>query len=277
MKPALVTDSNSQIPDSLRAQFDVRVVPIPVVVNDVDYLEGIDLDADGFYEFFADGNTPEVSTSQPSPGDFVAAYQRCIDRGHDEIVSVHVAEAFSGTINAARIAADLVDATVHLVDSATASFGVACCAWQAGLVRDAGGDATAMVAAAETTAERLHSVTALGAAALLDQSGRVDLDLSDDGIHMFTTGPGGAFDSIGTATTVDDVCDRVAGAMHLDGAPIRVALGVADASSLPYYGELEARLKERDDVIEILRYRIGPSVGALTGPGTAGGFWYAAD
>ncbi len=277
MKPALVTDSNSQLPAELRDRFAIEVVPITVIIDGTEYREGIDLDADGFYEFFADGHTPEVSTSQPSPGDFVAAYQRCIDRGHDEIVSVHVAEAFSGTINAARIGADLVDTRVHLVDSATASFGVACCAWQAGLARDAGGDAAGMVAAALATADRLHSVTALGAATLLDQSGRVDLDLSDDGIHMFTTGPGGAFDSIGTATSVDDVCDRVAGAMHLDGAPIRVALGVADASSLPYYGELEARLKERDDVVEILRYRIGPSVGALTGPGTAGGFWYAAD
>ena len=79
------------------------------------------------------------------------------------------------------------------------------------------------------------------------------------------------------ASTAEDVCDRLAAAMHLDGVPIRVALGVADASSLPYYEELETRLKERPDVVEILRYRIGPSVGALTGPGTAGGFWYAAE
>jgi len=277
MKPALVTDSNSQLPAELRDRFEVEVVPITVIIDGTEYLEGIDLDADGFYEFFAEGQTPEVSTSQPSPGAFVAAYQRCIDRGHDEIVSVHVAEGLSGTLNAARVGADLVEADVHLVDSGTASFGIACCVWQAGLDRDAGGDAAAMVAAAETTAARLHSVTALGAAKLLDQSGRLDLDLSDDGIHMFTTGPGGAFDSIGAATTADEVCDRLVAAMHLDGAAIRVALGMADASSLPYYEELEARLKERDDVAEILRYRIGPSVGALTGPGTAGGFWYAAD
>ena len=277
MNPALVTDSNSQLPPELRDRFDVEVVPITVIVDGVEYREGIDLDADGFYGFFDGGHTPEVSTSQPSPGEFAAAYQRCLDRGHTEIVSVHVTEGLSGTLNSARVAADLVDADVHLVDSATASFGIACCVWQAGLERAAGGDASAMVAAAAATAEKLHSVTALGAAKLLDQSGRVDLDFSDEGIHLFTTGPGGAFDSIGTASTAEDVCDRLAGAMHLDGAPIRVALGMADASSLPYYEELETRLKERPDVVEILRYRIGPSVGALTGPGTAGGFWYAAD
>ncbi len=252
-------------------------MPITVVIDGTEYREGVDLDADEFYDFFNTELAPEVSTSQPSPGEFVAAYQRCIDRGHDEIVSIHVAESFSGTINSARVAAAAVSAEVQLVDSDTASFGIACCVWQAGLAREADADAAAMVAAAKATAARLHSVTALGAARLLDQSGRLALDLSDDGIHLFTTGPGAAFDSIGTATTAEQVCDRLAAAMHLDGEPLRVALGMADASALPYYEELEARLKDRDDVVEILRYRIGPSVGALTGPGTAGGFWYPAD
>lgn len=67
-----------------------------------------------------------------------------------------------------------------------------------------------------------------------------------------------------------------AATMHHDGAAIRVALGVADATAAPYFQGLESRLADRDDVLEIVRYRIGPSVGAFTGPGTAGGFWYPA-
>ncbi|MFB0902524.1 MAG: DegV family protein, partial [Acidimicrobiales bacterium] len=74
MPPALVTDSNSQLPESLRVRYGIRVVPIPIMVNGINYREGVDLDADGFYDLFAHG-TPEVTTSQPSPGAFVEIYE----------------------------------------------------------------------------------------------------------------------------------------------------------------------------------------------------------
>ena len=118
-------------------------------------------------------------------------------------------------------------------------------------------------------------MTALAAADLLKR--RVDYEpATGDGIDVLRGGPGGSFASVGKANTVDDICDLMASTMHLDGEPIRIALGIADETAKPYYGGLESRLSERGDVVEIVRYRIGPSVGAFTGLGTAGGFWYRA-
>ena len=37
---------------------------------------------------------------------------------------------------------------------------------------------------------------------------------------------------------------------------------------------MEALLVDRPNVVDLVRYRVGPSVGAFTGPGAAGGFWY---
>jgi len=275
MRPALVTDSNSQLPESLRVRYGVRVVPIPVTVNGTSYLEGVDLDADGFYALFRDG-TPQVTTSQPSPGSFVETYQACVDAGHKQIISVHVGEALSGTLNSARIASGMVDADVRLVDSRTLSFGVSCCVWRAAHVLEAGGDVDDAVGAAEVLADELFSVTALGAAELLNASGRVDFDASARGVDVFRAGPDGRIDSVGVGHDVDQVTQLLANTMNLDGAPIRVALGIADASALPYYDGLEELLHQRPDVVEIVRYRIGPSVGAFTGLGTAGGFYYGA-
>ena len=275
MRPALVTDSNAQLPASLQERYGVRIVPIPVVVNGVEFLEGVDLSADAFYEHFA-GGTPEVSTSQPSPGAFVETYQACIDAGATQIVSVHVGEGFSGTLNSARIAAGMVDAEVFLVDSQTLSFGVSCCVWRAAQILETGGTIGDACAAAATTADELFSVTALGAADLLAASGRVDFESSGVGVDVYLAGPGGSFVSVGAGNTSDEVCDLMANTMHRDGAPIRVALGIADSSAAPYYQGLEQRLAGRADVVEIVRYRIGPSVGAFTGLGTAGGFWYPA-
>ena len=101
---AIVTDSNSQIPPELAATLGIVVVPLTVTVDGVAYREGVDIDADDFYARFETG-TPAVSTSQPSPGAFAAAYQALADSGADAIVSVHIGSSISGTVNSARLAA----------------------------------------------------------------------------------------------------------------------------------------------------------------------------
>ena len=105
-----------------------------VTIDGVEHHEGVDLDADGFYAHFADGHTPEVTTSQPSPGAFVEAYARLADRGCEEIWSIHIAEAMSGTVGAARIAArsDSPYPSTWSTPAAPAS-GWPTCVWAAGV------------------------------------------------------------------------------------------------------------------------------------------------
>jgi hypothetical protein len=148
--------------------------------------------------------------------------------------------------------------------------------WAAGLAIEAGADAAEAFAVADQTAGGLYSVTAVGAAELVNASGRVSLDESASGTDLFTANPAGEIEMLAAAHSVDEACDSIAAAMTLSGEPIRVALGIADKSAMPYWQGIEQRLEARDDVVEIVRYRIGPSVGAFFGPGTAGGFWYAA-
>ncbi len=133
----IVTDSNSQIPAELAARLGIVVVPLTVTVDGVDYQEGVDLDADQFYARFESG-TPQVSTSQPSPGAFAAAYQALADAGVEAIVSVHIGSAISGTVNSARLAAAGAPVPVRIVDTGSASFAIAFAAWEAAEAAAAG-------------------------------------------------------------------------------------------------------------------------------------------
>ena len=58
------------------------------------------------------------------------------------------------------------------------------------------------------------------------------------------------------------------------GTSLRVGMSVADAGTLPLVEALEALLRDAPEVRELIRYRVGPSVGAHTGPGTAGAMFY---
>jgi DegV family protein with EDD domain len=280
----LVTDSNAQLPPELAERFDVDVVPLTVTVDGVPYLEGVELDADRFYERFASGS-PAVTTSQPSPGRFGEVYRRAAEAGATEILSVHIGSSVSGTLNSARVAARTSPVPVRLVDTGTASFGVACCAWEAGEALAAGASVEEAASVAESLSARIGNVFVVGALDLLAAGGRlaagVDSGTADDADER-TPVPvlslvEGEVQVVGQAAELDQAAEVMADiVLGVEAARVKVAIGIADAAAAPLWAALESRLTGADRINEIIRYRVGPSVGAHTGPGTAGAFFYAA-
>ncbi len=271
----LVTDSTSQIPDVLVDRYDVRVVPILINVDGSEYREGVDLSADDFWDRFTDGRVPIVKTAQPSPGAFLSVYRELEESGVTEIISVHVGEDHSGTINSARLAAEMVDAEVFVVDSGTASFGVACCVWEAADAIAAGGSAAEAAKQATEIAPKIGTAFIIQALSFARSGGRFDPELpsGSDGVVVLA-GYGSALDVVAASTTVDGLCDQMIERFLAEGGPIRAGICLADPATLPFTLGLEQRLRDAEIDVEMVRYRVGPSIAAHTGPGTAGGFWY---
>ncbi len=271
----IVTDSNSQIPPELAATLGIVVVPLTVTVDGVAYLEGVDLDADDFYARFQSG-PPVVSTAQPSPGAFAAAYQSLADGGATAIVSVHIGAAISGTVNSARLAAQAAPVPVRIVDTGTASFAVAFCAWEAAEAASAGATVDEVVAAAERVSAGVGSVFVVGVLDLARAGGRLAAGADDAGepaIPVLTLA-GGAMRTVGHAADLDEAARIMAQHVRAGGTSLRVGISVADAGTLPLVEALEVLLRDAPEVRELIRYRVGPSVGAHTGPGTAGAMFY---
>jgi DegV family protein with EDD domain len=271
----LCTDSNAQLPRSLIDRYGVEVVPITVTIDGVDYLEGVDLDADDFYERFTGGATPQMSTAQPSPGRFADAYRRLSDRGASEVVSIHVGAAMSGTLNSARLAARDAPVKVHLVDSHTASFGVGCCVWEAAEALAAGATVREAIEVAQTLARSTGNVFVVGALDLVRRGGRLDPASapSSDAVPVLSL-VNGKVTVIATASDMVAATVAMAAYVRAWGTSLKVAIGVADRAGAPLSDALDAALDNAVEVRETLRYRIGPSVAVHTGPGTAGAFFF---
>ncbi len=129
MKPteetvAVVTDSTCDIPPALIREMGITVVPLTVTVGGKSYLDGVDLSPEEFYRLLAT-HPDNVSTSQPSVGDFVQAYTRLCS-STKSIVSLHISSKLSGTFNAAAAARDAVMARcqVEVIDTQSASLGL---------------------------------------------------------------------------------------------------------------------------------------------------------
>ena len=282
---ALVTDSASQLPPGLAAEFGVLVAPIIVNIDGVEYREGVDLTADDFWAQVSNGEVPEITTSQPSPGTFSEIYRSAVEQGATDIVSVHVGAEHSGTINSARIAAEMVDVDVdvHVVDSGTASFGVTCCVWEAASAIAAGASVSEVVARAERIRPAIGTAFILSALDFARRGGRFNPELLPDseqsereGVAVLS-GYGSDLEVVALGHSVDELCDQMVECFLAQGRPIRAGVCLADPATLVFTEGIESRLRATSVGVEMVRYRLGPSIAAHTGPGTAGGFWYCTD
>jgi DegV family protein with EDD domain len=266
----LVTDSNAQLPAELAERYDVEVVPLTVVVDGVEHLEGVDLDADDFYARFATGR-PNVSTAQPSPGRFASAYEAVADRGATEILSVHIGSSVSGTVNAARLASQVSPVPVRIVDTGTASFAISLCLWEAAEAAARGATLEEAAAAAEAVSATVGNVFVVGVLDVARAGGRLseDVERTPTTIPVLTLS-GGVMKEVDRCRGVDQAADAMATVVRAGGRSLRVGVGMSDTGSLPLVTALENRLRSAPEVAGLVRYRVGPSVGAHTGPGTVG-------
>jgi hypothetical protein len=169
---ALVADSTSDLPEDEAFRLGVVRVPLTLTIGDVEFLDGVDITPEVFMSRLQAG-TAVPRSSQPAVADFVDTYRRLLEY-REGIVSVHIAGAMSGTVQAARAAARQVGPErVRVVDSRSVSVGAGLVLEAAGEAVAAGADLDEVAAAAERAAS---AVRVFGTVASLDfavRGGRV--------------------------------------------------------------------------------------------------------
>jgi len=129
----IITDSTCDLPEHIVQEYRIGVVPLRLCLGGAEYMDGAGLKKEAFYE--ALNSSAELpTTSQPPLSDFEALYRKTGQGGCDEILSIHISSKMSGTLSAAKMAAEAVQAEglrVELIDSKTVSMGLGF------LVRDA--------------------------------------------------------------------------------------------------------------------------------------------
>jgi DegV family protein with EDD domain len=134
-------------------------------------------DYDAFMESLK-GGEQLPTTSQPSVGDFAAAYEPLLAAGSD-VVSVHISGGISGTHESARQAAEQLERDgkggerVHVIDSETVAGGLGMVVLATARAANAGGDTAAVTAAAEGALADVKIWFAVDTLEFLKRSGRI--------------------------------------------------------------------------------------------------------
>jgi DegV family protein with EDD domain len=134
---AVVTDTSADLSDGVLDRHHIALVPLQVMFGDEVFQDRVQLKPEEFYRRLRISRTLPT-TSQPTPADFVRVFRDA--RGEaDEVVAVLLSSTLSGTYQSAQAAVKAAGLTgIHLVDSASASFGVGLLALRAAELAESG-------------------------------------------------------------------------------------------------------------------------------------------
>lgn len=269
---ALVVDSGAALED--RTGGGLAVVPMHVVVGEA----ALDDLPDGeMYVRLRRGET--ATTSTPSPGDYLTAFQRLSGR-YDAIICLTIPARWSGGFASATVAAEFFGknsgaTTLDVVETPTAAVAYGLVARIADSLCEAGADRDAVLSRVQRASQEVRMYGALETLEYVARSGRVPALVAgvSDALHVRPVFEmhGGGTGRVGLARTEGGVLralERVARERLEPGRPHWLMLFHADA------GETAARLRDRllvacavgrDETVAL-----APVIGVHTGPGAVG-------
>lgn len=113
-KIAIVTDSNSGISQEQAKEMGIFVLPMPFLIDEKEYLDGVNLFHKDFYKFLKED--AQVSTSQPSPASVMELWDKVLEE-YDELVHIPMSSGLSGTCQTAKMLAEDYDGRVEVVNN----------------------------------------------------------------------------------------------------------------------------------------------------------------
>ncbi|RZT12399.1 DegV family protein with EDD domain [Mycobacterium sp. BK558] len=168
MPVVVVSDSSSRLGTDDGKRWNIREVPLHVLVDGDDLRDGVD---EIPYDI---QDRAKVTTAGASPADLEETYRQALaDSGGDGVVAVHLSAALSSTYSAAVTAAREFGSSVRVVNSRSAAMGVGFIAGEAARCAAAGGDVDAVEAAARAARARSHVFLVVHRLDNLRRSGRI--------------------------------------------------------------------------------------------------------
>lgn len=169
MSVKIVIDSTADIAKRIKDQF--TVVPLSIFFGEEEYVDGVTITHEEFYQKLVESDVLPT-TSQASPGQFMEAFQKLVDEGHD-VVCITVSGKLSGTAQSATIAAQDFPGKVFVVDGNTIAIGTGILAEYALELAEKGLSALEIAVAVEKERENVRVIAMVDTLEYLQKGGRL--------------------------------------------------------------------------------------------------------
>lgn len=181
MNIRIVTDSTCDLPEEIVSRHAISVIPLAINVGEKSFLDGVDLTRDEFYAQLPNFN-PHPTTAAPGPGVFTQVFEHLAHEGAQAILSIHLSETLSATVNSARIAAEqFARIPVTVLDSSQLSLGLGFIVERAAQLAESGKEMQEMISSLNHLKKRTYVFASLKTLEYLRRSGRMHAALASFG------------------------------------------------------------------------------------------------
>lgn len=175
MDVRIVTDSTCDLPAETARRYQIEIIPLHINMGSETLADGVDITKDQFYQRLPDYD-PAPSTAAPGPDTFIQRWQTLAEQGAKAILSIHISEALSATVNSARVAAEqFTRIPVTVIDSHQLSLGMGFLVEKAGQLAQAGYKLDEIVDKVNELIPSAYVFAALDTLEYLRRSGRMHL------------------------------------------------------------------------------------------------------
>lgn len=272
----LIIDSASDIPVSYAKEHGMTYLPLPVTIGEKQYLSGVDITPQAFYEILIESDCLPV-TSQVSPFAFEQAFRTAIDQG-DTPVAITLSSKLSGTYQSACIAAANFGGQAFVVDSMNVSLGQAILVYYAERLIAQGISAPALVSELDRAKQKIKVIALLDTLEYLKKGGRISAATAVVGgilsIKPVVSVVNGEVQLIGKARGSKQgnnlLNEMVANSHGVDfSMPLTLAFsGLSNALLQKYIADSHQLWEGRVSNLPVLT--IGATIGTHAGPGAIG-------
>jgi len=178
MNVRIVTDSTCDLPEEVVSKYNITVIPLHINQGEKSYLDGIELTREEFYARLPDYK-PAPTTATPSPETFRLKFEQLAEEGAQTILSIHISESLSATINSARLAAEqFKHIPVTVLDSTQLSLGLGFIVEKAAQMSELGHKMDEIVINLQELMKRTYVFASLKTLEYLRRSGRMHFALA---------------------------------------------------------------------------------------------------
>ncbi|GGT61387.1 DegV domain-containing protein [Streptomyces purpureus] len=267
---AIVTDSTAYLPPQTMARHGITAVPLTVVIGDQALEEGTEISARSLAQALQKRRS--VTTSRPGPEVFAETYRAAAEAGAAGIISLHLSAEFSGTYDAAVLAAKDAPVPVRVVDTGMVAMALGFCALAAAETVDAGGTLDEAVAAAEKKAAGTSAYFYVDTLDYLRRGGRIGAAQALLGsalaVKPLLELDGGRIELREKVRTASKAIARLEELAAECAGASRVDIAVHHLAAPEKAAALAERLRAQVPGIEELHVsEVGAVIGAHTGPG----------
>jgi DegV family protein with EDD domain len=169
----IIVDSTGYLEQNFIKDNNIGVVPVKIFINGRDFKETENISVKEFYDYLSKASE-FPKTSQPSVQDFIDVYKPEVEKGNS-IISIHISEKVSGTINTARMAINQLKCnTIKIIDSKSTMFSIRYLAEHAAKLIKEGLTFESISMSTEGLVSKLHNRFALNELKYLAASGRIN-------------------------------------------------------------------------------------------------------